>query len=110
MPEEQKSPSSNIAMAVLAYFIFFIPLLTEDKKDPFVMYHVKQGLTTTIFFIAYSVVCQFLFISRLYAIFWLWYLVWIALVIVWIIGITNAASGKKSPVPIIGKIGEGFKF
>lgn len=31
----------NIGMAVVAYILFFIPLLTDAKNDPFVKYHVK---------------------------------------------------------------------
>ena len=35
----------NTTMAVIAYIIFFVPLLTGDaQKDAFVKYHVKQGL------------------------------------------------------------------
>ena len=37
--------SKNTTMAIIAYIIFFVPLLTGDaKKDSFVKYHVKQGL------------------------------------------------------------------
>lgn len=46
--ESQTQSSSkkekNTGMAIVAYIIFFIPLLTEAKNDPFVKYHVKQGL------------------------------------------------------------------
>jgi uncharacterized membrane protein len=31
-------------MAIVAYILFFVPLLTESKNDPFVKYHVKQAL------------------------------------------------------------------
>jgi uncharacterized membrane protein len=109
-PEKSSGSTSNkTAMAVIAYFIFFIPLLTEDKNDPFVKYHVKQGLTTTIFFVILGVLEGILFVP-LFFIFWIWWIIWVLLVILWIIGIINAASGKQEPVPVIGKIGEGFKF
>ncbi|MBP6855591.1 MAG: hypothetical protein KBC26_01280 [Candidatus Pacebacteria bacterium] len=41
--EEHKSEEhkKNIAMAIVAYILFFIPLLTDAKNDPFVKYHVK---------------------------------------------------------------------
>ncbi|HOE15288.1 MAG TPA: hypothetical protein PLH82_01145 [Candidatus Paceibacterota bacterium] len=46
--EQEQSKSTvkekNTGMAILAYILFFIPLLTDSKKDPFVKYHVKQGL------------------------------------------------------------------
>ena len=43
---EAPKPSAghNTGMAVLAYILFFIPLLTDAKNDPFVKFHVKQGL------------------------------------------------------------------
>lgn len=50
---KQVSKGKNIGMAIVAYIIFFIPLLTEAKKDPFVKYHVKQGL---VLFIAWIIV------------------------------------------------------
>lgn len=103
------SSGKNIGMAVVAYFIFFIPLLTEDKKDPYVMYHVKQGLITTIFYVGLGVIQAILLLPLLF-IWWIWWVLWVILVVIWLIGIINAATGKQKPVPIIGKIGESFKF
>jgi len=35
----------NKGMAIIAYILFFIPILTGDhKKSRFVMYHTNQGL------------------------------------------------------------------
>jgi len=50
-PANQPSPSTqptqsgqkNTAMGIIAYIVFFVPLLTSSKNDPFVKYHVKQG-------------------------------------------------------------------
>lgn len=100
------SKERNTGMAILAYFLFFIPLLTEAKKDPFVKYHIKQGLLIFIGWIAVSIVS--------------WILPWqlgiiatlldICVLVLMIIGIMNAAKGKEKPLPIIGKFGEQFKF
>ena len=54
-PKEEKKEEKNAGMAIVAYLLFFIPLLTEARKDPFVRYHVKQGLV--------------LFISALFSVF-----------------------------------------
>ena len=49
-PAAQNTPpvvggNKNTMMAVIAYILFFVPLLTGDaKKDSFVKYHTKQGL------------------------------------------------------------------
>jgi len=43
-PLKTKTEEKNTGMAIVAYILFFIPLLTDAKKDPFVKYHVKQGL------------------------------------------------------------------
>ncbi len=95
-----------MVMAILAYVIFFIPLLTDAKKDPFVKYHVKQGFV--------------LFICGILV--WIvgWILPWgmaiivrllnLALVVLMIIGIINAAKGEQKPLPVIGKFSEQFKF
>ncbi|GAH92852.1 unnamed protein product [marine sediment metagenome] len=43
--EEATKKEKNTGMAIVAYILFFIPLLTDAKNDPFVKYHVKQGLS-----------------------------------------------------------------
>jgi len=55
----------NTGMAVVAYFIFFLPLLTEAKKDPFVKYHVRQGLGLLIAFFALRFITLFLMFSMI---------------------------------------------
>jgi uncharacterized membrane protein len=96
----------NTGMAIAAYIIFFIPLLTESKNDPFVKYHVKQGLLIFICWILVSIIS--------------WILPWqlglivtllnIGVFVLVIIGIMSAAKGEQKPLPIIGKFGEQFKF
>jgi len=87
----------NTAMAIIAYIIFFVPLLTDVKNDPFVRYHVRQGLILFIFWIIVSFVQ---WIPPLYMITWILHL---GLLVLLIIGIIHAANGEKKPLPIIGK-------
>jgi uncharacterized membrane protein len=110
MTEETKiSPTSkgkNTGMAILAYIIFFIPLLTEAKNDHFVKYHVKQGLVLFIAGIAIGIIgtilpWQFGAIETLLR---------LCLFILMIVGIISASKGEQKPLPIIGKYGEQFKF
>ena len=98
---------SNIAMAVIAYFIFFIPLLTDSKDDPFVKFHVKQSIVLLIAnIVVWTIGAIIPFIG--------WFLVapigGLAVFILWIIGVINASQGKKKPVPVIGQFGEKLNF
>jgi len=102
--------SENIAMAIIAYILFFVPLLTGDaKKDEFVMFHVKQGLVVFIIGMAIWIVGM--------AIPWYWTpihglltLCSLANLVLAILGIVNAANKKKEPLPIVGKYADYFKF
>jgi uncharacterized membrane protein len=112
--KEGKTADNKTIMAVVAYILFFVPLLTEDKKDPFVKYHVRQGL---VLFILAMIV--WVFNSMIYNIFpfgmWAFvnFISWIlnlAVLVLLILGIKNALSHKEEPLPIIGKFAEKFKI
>lgn len=102
----------NKAMAVLAYFwvLFLVPLLAAPNSQ-FARFHANQGLVLFLADIAGGIV-----IGILTAI-----LIWIPIVgviltglisgvfsigmlVLMIMGIVNAASGKAKEVPILGKI------
>jgi uncharacterized membrane protein len=105
MEEKTQGSKKNTGMAILAYIIFFIPLLTDAKDDPFVKYHVKQGL---VLFIGYIIE---MFIGQIPIIGWILYpFLGIFLFILFIIGIINAANGKEKPLPLIGDFAEKFNF
>ncbi|HNW96631.1 MAG TPA: hypothetical protein PLQ44_02310 [Candidatus Paceibacterota bacterium] len=112
--KKQGTADNKTIMAVIAYILFFVPLLTEDKKDPFVRYHVRQGLA--LFALA---VVVYLLNGMIYNIFPLsmWYfarliswLLNIAVLVLFILGVKNALSHKEEPLPLIGKIAEKFKI
>ena len=46
---DPKDVEKNKVMAVLAYFIFFLPLLTDAKDSPFAKFHANQGLLLLLF-------------------------------------------------------------
>lgn len=103
MPEESKSQSSNTLMAVLCYLglLVIIPLLTDAKNDPFVKYHIKQGLVLLIAYVICGVV------------FWVPFIGWILsvlLFILFIMGVVNALNGKQAPLPILGQFAEKIKI
>lgn len=102
---QNQNKEKNTLMAALAYILFFIPLLTDAKDDPFVKYHIKQGLVLFIC-AAILMVVENIFILRimLAPLFNLIIFVFI------ILGIINAVSGKTDPLPIIGKFADKFNF
>ena len=110
MPEtsqpQKEAQKKNTGMAIVAYILFFIPLLTDSKNDPFVKYHVKQGLGLFICGVAVSV------LSRIFS----WYLMWVTsllslgVFILFVIGVITASKGEEKPLPLIGKFAEQLKI
>jgi len=87
----------NKVMAILAYFIFFIPLLVA-KDSPFAKFHANQGLLIFLLSIA-SIVALFIpFIGIFLSI-----AGYIAVLVFTVLGIIAAAKGQNTPVPYIGK-------
>ncbi len=100
----------NTGMAAVAYFIFFLPLLTEAKKDPFVKYHVRQGLGFLITFFALRFLTLFLIApladSAYFFDLFFTLVYWVAnlfLVTLLILGVMNAIKGEEKPLPLIGE-------
>lgn len=93
-----KDVEDNKIWAVLAYFLFFLPLLTA-RDSKFAMYHANQGLILLIFAVAVNVIGWFIPILG-------WLLIlpfgYLAIMIYLIIGIINSAQGKTKPLPLIG--------
>lgn len=107
-PVAPASNKPNVTMAIIAYILFFVPLLTGDaKKDSFVKYHTKQGLVLFLLVVILNVVDRIMPFYLWYSINWILSLGTLVLLIM---GISNAASGKQQPLPIIGKFSDLFKF
>ncbi len=99
----------NKGMAIIAYLIFFIPLLTDSKDSPYAKYHVKQAIMLWIFILVGWLTSTVLLVVLIG--FLLYFVVGIMSVIFLIMGIINASNGEMKPLPIIGKWGEDwFKF
>ncbi|HEX4104051.1 MAG TPA: DUF4870 domain-containing protein [Candidatus Paceibacterota bacterium] len=103
--------SSKNMMAIFAYLwiLIVIPFLTETRKEPFVKFHLKQGLALIIFdVIGWIVAFAIGWIPVLgWLIVWLWWIVSLVLVI---IGIVNVLNGQEKELPIVGKYGKRFDF
>lgn len=100
----KETDSQKKTMALLAYIIFFIPLLTEHKDDPFVKFHTNQGvllvIAATIGYIA-SFILAFIslgFCSCAPFLISVVHLVYI------ILGVVNANNGEMKPLPGFEKL------
>jgi Predicted membrane protein len=95
-------------MACLAYVLFVIPMITGDsKRDDFVKYHTKQGFALFIVWFALGVIVwaiPFIAWNPLVS------LINLCVLVLFIIGIVNAANGKKQPLPVIGRMGDWLKI
>ncbi len=97
------SGSSNTGMAILAYIgiLVLIPFLTDAKNDPFVKFHIKQGLVLLIFWVLGSVFFWIPFIG---------WLLWLGVIVLMIMGIMNASNGQQKELPVIGQFAKHFNF
>jgi uncharacterized membrane protein len=91
---------NNKVMAILAYILFLIPMLAAGSS-PYAKYHTNQGLVLFLFAVIMSVVSTvipvigWLIIGPLGSLFCL---------VLFVMGIINAATGKAKPLPLIGGI------
>ncbi len=98
----------NTLMAVLAYLsiLVIIPLLVA-KDDPFVKFHVKQGLVLTIIGLLISVLSMGMMI-------WIFFpivgIINLGLLALSIMGIVNVIQGKEQKLPLMGHLADNFTF
>jgi uncharacterized membrane protein len=98
--------NTNTVMGILAYLgiLVIIPFIVA-KDDPFVKFHIKQGLVLFCIEIIMWLVASMLWM------FWpLYGLVNLAVFILAIIGIINVVQHKQSQLPIVGSLASYFTF
>lgn len=99
-PEQAESGKT---MAIIAYFIFFVPLIVDDaKKNPFVMFHTEQAIVLLIINVIVNIVgvvtCG------------IGYILFLPLLVFYVLGIINAVKGEAKELPMIGSWGEKFNL
>jgi uncharacterized membrane protein len=109
-PKPAGGPEKNIGMAIVAYILFFIPLLTGAHKDPFVKYHVKQGLVLFCIGVIIWLIGMMFPWYWWFSFYWVIKLLQLGLLVLAILGIVNASQGKEEPVPLVGQFAKMFKF
>jgi len=111
--EESKSETvvadpvdNKVLMGILAYLgILVIVSYIVAKDDPFVKYHIKQGLVLLALGIAWWILVAIVWILAFFTPF-----VYIALLVFAILGIVNVVNKKEKPLPLIGGFAKLFKF
>lgn len=93
----------HATMAAVAYLLFFVPLITDAKDDVFVKFHVKQGFV--LFLTAVLVNILSMTPLLIFAFFFQF-----GLVILVLVGMFNALTGKKEELPFIGQFADRFTF
>ncbi|MEO8637542.1 MAG: DUF4870 domain-containing protein [Candidatus Taylorbacteria bacterium] len=109
---QQNSPAPQMgsggnAMAVFCYLgiLIIIPFLTDGKNDPFVKFHIKQGLVLIISFVVGMAIGIIPILGWIVG-----GLLLLFNVVMVILGIVNVLSGKKKELPLIGKYASKFNF
>ncbi len=93
-------------MGVLSYLgiLVIIPFLMA-KDDPFVKFHVKQGLVLALIGLAAWFIGM-----NMWSMWSLIQIVNLGVVILSIIGIVNVVGGHQKEIPLIGSLAKHFKF
>lgn len=87
----------NKTMAILSYFIFFLPLITA-KDSKFAKFHANQSLILLIISIAANVIGSLIpVVGGIIAT-----VVGLGVLVLWIMGIINASNGEMKELPVIG--------
>ncbi|WP_411954257.1 hypothetical protein ACKXGF_13725 [Alkalibacillus sp. S2W] len=95
----KKDIDDHKGLAIVAYIIFFIPLIAA-KESYYAMYHANQGLLLLITAIIINIIG-----SAIPIIGWLLILPLgnLFVFVLWVIGILNAAKEEVKPLPLIGQ-------
>jgi uncharacterized membrane protein len=106
-PTPPSGQQKNTGMAILCYLsiLVFVPFLSDAKNDPFVKFHIKQGLVLFIGEVIGWVIIAIPFFGWVLS-----PLIEIVLLIFLIIGIMNAANGQTKELPLIGHLASNFNF
>jgi len=93
-------------MGVLAYIgpLIIVSYLVA-KDDPFVKFHIKQGLVLVVIEIVVWLLGMFMWQTRMPL-----QLVNLAVLVLAIIGIVRAAQGKEEKLPLVGGFAKHFNF
>ena len=101
---QQKKEGKNVLMAILAYIgPLVIVSYVVAKEDPFVKFHIKQGLVLLVIeagvWILGMMLWQFWSVLSI---------INFATFVLSVVGIINAMNGKEEELPIVGRFSKYF--
>jgi uncharacterized membrane protein len=103
-PSSQGAPDKNVVMGVLAYLgPLVIVSYIVAKNDPFVKFHIKQGLVLLVIEAAIWILGM--------AMWQLWMIlniVNLGVVVLSVLGIVNTVQGKEQQLPLVGQFSRYF--
>lgn len=105
-------------LAVFLGIIGFVIALLTKKEDKYVMHYAKQSLVLTIFavciWIVYAILATLItlvtFGFGVFVVAPVGMILWLAVVILWVIGWIYALSGEIKYIPFIGKYADKFNL
>jgi uncharacterized membrane protein len=99
----------NKTMSILAYILFFVPLITGAyRTSESVKFHTNQGTVLFIFALIYGVAYSILTVILIFIPVVGWIIIALlgflslGILALCVIGIVNAAQGEMKPLPLIG--------
>ncbi len=110
----KKLTSDETLTAVLSYLgiLVIIPLVVVKKRNDFINFHLKQGLTLFIaeivVWVALFILMFIPFIGGIFAV--LATLFWILVMVIVIVSLVKALMGEKWKIPVIYDMSKRWKF
>ncbi|MDX1640342.1 MAG: DUF4870 domain-containing protein [Balneolaceae bacterium] len=111
---ERKSPQTEPGngdvsqvrlFGILGYIfpiLFFLPLITDAKDNPFAKYHANQQLLLLLFLVIGNTAASILTVILIGLL--IYPIVWIFGLVCMIMGIMNVINEREKPLPLIGEI------
>ncbi len=98
---------TNVLMGVLAYLgpLVIISYLVS-KDDPFVKFHIKQGLVLVVI----QLILWVLMSMMMWGLWPLFMLIRLGILVLAIIGIVNVIQKQEKALPLVGSFASYFKF
>lgn len=83
-------------LTIIGLIIAFV--LNNEKRNDYATFHIRQSLGIFLTFFIGGIIRYIPFIGWILSI-----VILILVVVLWIVGIINAANGNKKPVPLLGE-------
>jgi len=107
---DTQSGQTNTLMGALAYLgpLIIVSYLVA-KDNPFVKFHIKQGLVLFIAEVILWILSSYFWV--MFYQFWMLYqLINLGILVLIVLGIINVVQGKEAELPLVGSLAKNFKF